>query len=134
MGSILSRRLTQPEEPNKKPPIEPIKPMNAAPTSAAPIAATPAPAPAKEEANGKDHNVPPKRRTTPRVAEMRRQIRGKLLASPDEADEWQRDNPEHQKIILDRLKIYLQRAGIQVNKAEFEELSICLLDDLLGFG
>src|SRR5262249_30414515 len=123
MGSILSRRLTHPEEPNKKPPIEPIKPMNAAP--AAPVAtAAPAPAPAKEESNGKDHNVPPKRRTTPRVAEMRRQIRGKLLASADEADEWQRDNPEHQKIILDRLKIYLQRAGIQVNKAEFEELSI----------
>ncbi len=134
MGSILSRRLTQPEDPNKKPPIEPLKPLNAAPAATPVAPAAPVATPAKEEASGKDHNVPPKRRTTPRVAEMRRQIRGKLLASPDEADEWQRDNPEHQKIILDRLKIYLQRANIQVNKAEFEELSICLLDDLLGFG
>jgi pilus assembly protein CpaF len=132
MGSILSRRLTQPEDPNKRPPIEQLKPVGAAPV-AMEAASVQAPTPVQDDSTGKDHNIPPKRRTTPRVSELRRQIRGKLLASPDEADEWDRENPEHQKIILDRLKVYLQRAGIQINRPEFEELSICLLDDLLGF-
>jgi pilus assembly protein CpaF len=134
MGSFLSRRLNQ-EEQNKKPPIEPIKPLTAPPPAAPPITPLPpAPAPVKVEAKGKDANIPTKRRTTPKIAELRRQIRGKLLAAPNEADEWQRDNPEHQKIIVDRLKIFLQRANIQLNRVEFDELCEGLLDDLLGFG
>jgi pilus assembly protein CpaF len=135
MGSFLSRRLTQPEEAAKKPVIEALRPSPIAPVAppAHTVAAVGSVAPAKEE-NSSGYKVPPKRRTTPRIADLRRQLRAKLLATPDEADEWQRDNPEHQKIILDRLKIYLQRANIQISKPEFDELSECLLNDLLGFG
>jgi pilus assembly protein CpaF len=135
MGSFLSRRLNQSEEAAKKPAVEPLRPLE---RPAAPVATAPAPAPAPiapaKEAAASGHRIPPKRRTTPRVAELRRQLRAKLLATPDEADEWQRDNPEHQKIIVDRLKIYAQRASIQLSRAEFDELAECLLNDLLGFG
>ena len=96
MGSFLSRRLNQPEEAVKKPAVEALRP-----NPIIPVAPAPAPAalakdqtPAKEtDAYG--NKIPPKRRTTPRVAELRRQLRLKLLATPDEADEWLRDNPEH---------------------------------------
>src|SRR5438105_389702 len=97
--SMLSRRLNQPEEPNKKPSIEPLKPLNATPAPTTATAAPPAPAQAAQAApttagasiDAHGHAVPPKRRTTPRIAELRKQLRGKLLASPDEADLWQRD-------------------------------------------
>lgn len=139
MGSFLSRRLNQPEDATKKPGIEPLRPLTApppGPATAGAVVPPPPPPPvvplpveqAKREA------TPPKRRTTPKIADLRRQLRPKLLAAPNEADEWQRDNPEHQKIILDRLKIYIQRANIQLSKPEFDELSECLLNDLLGFG
>jgi pilus assembly protein CpaF len=133
MGSFLSRRLTQPEEAVKKPVIEALRSAPNTPVAAAPAPIAKDPAPAKE-ATVSGHKIPPKRRTTPRVADLRRTLRAKLLATPDEADEWERENSEHQKIVLDRLKIYLQRANIQVTKAEFDELSECLLNDLLGFG
>src|SRR5260221_1138336 len=138
--SILSRRLSQPEEPNKKPGIEPLKPLTDQPPVATTMQAAPAAAPAPvltprpvESVSVNQQNVPPKRRTTPRIADLRRQLRSKLLATPDEADQWDRENPEHQKIITDRLKIYLQRASISVTQAEFQELEKCLWDDLLGF-
>jgi pilus assembly protein CpaF len=134
MGSFLSRRLNQPEEPGKKPENAAPPAAGAAPAAVAPAPAPPAPAaPKKEEKHG-DYVVPPKRRTTPKVAELRRQIRTKLLAAANEADEWDRGNPEHQKIIRDRLMIYLQRANIQLSQPEVAELLECLLDDLLGFG
>ncbi len=138
MGSILSRRVNQPDDSQKK--SESVRPGGAMPATGAPpppaaTAAPPAPpAPAKEGQAPGGYTPPPKRRTTPRIAELRRMLRVKLLAAPDEADEWHRDNPEHQKIILDRLKIYLQRANVQLTRPEFDELSECLLDDLLGFG
>ena len=127
--SMLSRRLPQPEDPKKKPSIEPLKPLNTAPAPTAVPTAPPAPAQAAPTSAGAStdahgHAVPPKRRTTPRIAELRKQLRGKLLASPDEADLWQRDNPEHQKMVTDRLKIYLQRANIQVSRQEFDELTV----------
>jgi pilus assembly protein CpaF len=81
-----------------------------------------------------DSTTPPKKRTTPNVAALRKQLRTKLLATADEADEWKRDNPEQQKAITDRLKTVLQRGNINLSTAEYEELRKGLLDDLLGFG
>ncbi len=136
MGSFLSRRLNQPQPLEEQKPVVEKKAPEVTPRSgpaAPPPRSTPPVAPAAP-ARAKDSAIPPKRRTTPRVAELRRQLRQKLLAAPNEADEWERTNPEHQKTITDRLKIYLQRANVQLSKQEFDELSVCLLDDLLGFG
>jgi pilus assembly protein CpaF len=131
MGSFLSRRTGQPDD-AKKP--EGIRPPGTPPAAATPVAPTPAPAAAPQRGEKEGYEPPPKRRTTPRIAELRRQIRGKLLASPDEADNWVKENPEHQKIVSDRLQIYLQRANLQLSKPEFDELRECILNDLLGFG
>jgi hypothetical protein len=112
MGSPLSRRLSKlPAEEARK----------AAP-EVRPADAPPPPAPEKPAEETRGYIPPPKRRTTPRVAELRRQLRPKLLAAPNEADEWRRDNPEHQKIIVDRLNIFLQRANLQLPKPEYDEL------------
>jgi pilus assembly protein CpaF len=80
------------------------------------------------------YQVPPKRRTTPQVRKLRRQLRSKLLAYPDEADTWERDDPEKQQIILERLQTVLQKMGTRLSQAELAELENALLDDLLGFG
>src|SRR5690606_17269575 len=70
-------------------PIQPITPLQGAPKAAAPApAATPAATAAPRDW---------KRRTSPRVAALRRQLRAKLLTSVDEADNWQRDDVEKQK-------------------------------------
>ncbi len=78
--------------------------------------------------------VPPKRRVSPTVKKLRKQLRPKLLALPDEMDEWKRNDPEKQKIVIDRLVEILKKMNISLSKAEFEELKEGLLNDLLGFG
>lgn len=78
--------------------------------------------------------VPPKRRTTSKVKKLRKQLRAKLLAFPDESDEWERNDAEKQQLIVGRLKTVLEKMGVQLSKAEFEELREALLNDLLGFG
>lgn len=80
-----------------------------------------------------EYTPPPKRRTTPKVAQLRKQIRPKLLATPDEADSWDSQNPEHQKTIIDRLDVVLKRANIELSKYERQELEQALIWDLLGF-
>ncbi len=95
----------------------------------------PAPAPRLDSRPARiDSSTPPKKRTSPNVAALRKQMRAKLLSSPDEADEWKRDNVEHQKVITDRLKTVIKRGNINLSTAEFEELLKGILDDLLGFG
>ncbi|MBN2471950.1 MAG: CpaF family protein [Anaerolineae bacterium] len=79
------------------------------------------------------YTPPPKRRTTPKVAQLRKQIRPKLLATPDEADSWDSQNPEHQKIIHDRLDVVLKRANIDLSPHERQELEQALIWDVLGF-
>lgn len=78
--------------------------------------------------------VPPKRRTTPRVAQLRKQLRTKLLAFPEEADLWHRHDPEKEKIISLRIQTVLGKMGVQLSAPEQQELTEGLLDDLLGFG
>lgn len=102
------------------------------PTPMAPPSEAAAPEPPRDDT--RKYVPPPKRRTTPRIAELRRQLRGKLLAAPNEADEWDRNNPDHQKIIVGRLNTTLQKANVQLSREEYEELKECLLDDLLGYG
>ena len=125
---MLSKRINQ---------AAPAVQAEAAPPlpAAAPVASAAPPAPRTDNRPAQiEFTTPQKKRTTPHVAELRKQLRTKLLSTIDEADEWKRDNPDHQKVIVDRLKIYLQRANISLTSAENEELRSALLDDLLGFG
>ncbi|MDZ4671185.1 MAG: CpaF family protein [Phototrophicales bacterium] len=78
--------------------------------------------------------VPAKRRTSPTVSKLRKQLRPKLLAIPEEMDTWNRNNPEKQKIVVDRLVEILKKMSVSLTKVEFEELREGLLNDLLGFG
>ncbi len=80
------------------------------------------------------YTVPGKARSTPKVAQLRKQLRTKLLGFEDEADGWERLNPEHQKIITSRLQTVLQKMNVQLSGSELAELTEGLLDDLLGFG
>ncbi len=75
-----------------------------------------------------------KRRTPPRIALLRKQLRTKLVAVPAEFDEMTSTNPEHQQIVRDRLRMVLERANMQLPPAEIAELEDALIADLLGFG
>jgi pilus assembly protein CpaF len=78
--------------------------------------------------------VPPKQRTTPKVAQLRSQLRTKLLAFPDEADHWERGMTEKEEMLTGRLKTVLQKMNASLSDYEFDELREGLLNDLLGFG
>ncbi len=78
--------------------------------------------------------VPPKLRTTPKVAKLRKQLRSKLLAFPDEADLWDRSMPDKEEMLTGRLKTVLQKMNVELSEHEFTELREGLLNDLLGFG
>ncbi len=85
-------------------------------------------------AESSEYVAPEKKRTSPRVAELRSKLRPKLLATPDEFDQMSATDSVHQKIVSDRLKTVLQRAQIQVTPEEYQELEEALIWDLLGFG
>ena len=78
--------------------------------------------------------VPAKKRTPPKLAQLRKQLRTKLLAFPDEADLWKRDDPDKCKVLTDRLNVVLKKMNVQLSPQEYEVLKEGLLDDLLGFG
>ncbi|HEX2907986.1 MAG TPA: CpaF family protein [Phototrophicaceae bacterium] len=122
MGSRLSR-LNRPSgsEPGPSAPAP-------TPVAPPPVEAGPQPAPSSE------YQIPPKKRTTPRIAALRKQLRGKLLASADEFDLMSSTNPEHQQMVRDRLKVVLERARVQLSTPELAELEAALIADLLGFG
>jgi pilus assembly protein CpaF len=115
---------------------EPAAPDAPAPAAApAPPAAAPArPAPEAKRSTQEGYQIPPKQRTTPKVAQLRKQFRSKLLATPDEADTWVRGDVEKETILIGRLKTILQKANVQVSSMEFEELKEALLNDLMGYG
>jgi pilus assembly protein CpaF len=71
---------------------------------------------------------------SPRLATLRKQLRPKLLSTPDEFDQMDSVNPEHQQIVRDRLRVMLERARIQLTLEELAELEQALISDLLGFG
>lgn len=78
--------------------------------------------------------VPPKKRTESKVARLRRQLRAKLLAFPDEADTWTTKDETKVKILMDRLATVLQKMNVRLEQKDLLELRDGLLDDLLGFG
>lgn len=94
----------------------------------------PAPEPTRPPVIDDSSGSPPKKRTTPRIAALRRQLRPKLLSSPDEFDQMDSENPQHQQIVRDRLRVVLNRANVQLSPAEHAELEQALTWDLLGFG
>jgi pilus assembly protein CpaF len=123
--------------------MESIAPPSAAPAAAAPVAPTPPRPPAakvlasatpKMEGAEADEQIPPKQRTTPKIAQLRKQFRPKLLATIDEADQWNRGDTEKENLLIGRLKTILQKAGVNLSQFEFEELKEALLNDLMGFG
>ncbi|MGB1285352.1 MAG: CpaF family protein [Aggregatilineales bacterium] len=80
------------------------------------------------------YEVPAKNRTPPKLRKLRKQLRPKLLAIPDEADTWQRDDDSKCQILIDRMKTVLKKMNISLQPNEFDLLKEGLLDDLLGFG
>ncbi len=122
MGSRLSRlnRSGKPDRPQ--------------PEADIPEVAPPPPEPARSQFDMEETPIPEKKRTSPRVAQLRKQLRPKLLSAPNEFDEMNSQDPEHQQIIRDRLKVILERARIQITPEELTELETALIYDLLGFG
>ena len=80
------------------------------------------------------YHVPAKRRTPEEVARLRRQLRTKLLASPQEADKWDRYDDSKCAIIEERLQTVLNKMGVFLQEDDHRTLLNGLLDDLLGFG
>jgi pilus assembly protein CpaF len=78
--------------------------------------------------------VPLKNRTPKKIAKLRRQLRGKLLAFPDEADLWARDDSSKHDLLEDRLKTILKKLNADLSAREYEVLREGLFNDLLGFG
>lgn len=78
--------------------------------------------------------VPPKNRTPEKLAQLRKQLRSKLLANITEADFWDRHDDEHIQTISTRLNSILQKMRINLPKDQYAILRDGLLDDLLGFG
>ena len=154
MSSLLQRRLREdqanaPQQPvddflesinDESQPAEPEAPAAAPPP---PPAAAPAPPPAQRTNLGQmsepveldtGYVVPSKHRTTPRVAELRKKLRTKLLSHEGEADNWQRGDTEKERMLAERLQTILERMDVQLSQAEVAELIEVLLDDLMGFG
>ncbi len=98
---------------------------------AAPVDIRQAEQPTEIEHNGSSI---PKRRTTAKIAQLRKQFRSKLLASPDEADQWSRGDQEKEQLLVGRLRTILQKANIPLSPQEYQELQEAMLNDLMGFG
>jgi pilus assembly protein CpaF len=138
MGSFLQRKLNEQaaRDAAGKPQTEQDPFANASPPApaaglpkVAPMGTPAAAAPSRQMGSG-----PTKRRTSPRVAQLRKQLRSKLLAAPDEADQWRRGDTEKEKIIISRLQTMIEKGSFQLSPQEFYELTEAILDDLLGFG
>lgn len=80
------------------------------------------------------YGPPTKKRSSPRVAELRKMLRVKLMATADEFDKLESINPEHSKLVVDRLQTLIQRANLQLSSQEYQDLETGLIYDLLGFG
>lgn len=78
--------------------------------------------------------VPPKRRTPNKLFKLRKQLRAKLLAFPDEADTWTRGDESKVKILTERLDTVLQKMNVKLSREDYALLRDGLMDDILGFG
>ncbi|MEP7290218.1 MAG: ATPase, T2SS/T4P/T4SS family, partial [Chloroflexota bacterium] len=80
-----------------------------------------------------------KRVTPSKIAYLRKLLRPKLLKSLDEADDWLRSDPDKIATISERLRSVVEKLAeekleFRLNPADFTELKIAILDDLIGFG
>jgi pilus assembly protein CpaF len=145
--SFLSKRMREPDDdkPSRKPERDAFlddlpetqAPPPPQPKTPEPIKAFTVPVigtPDEGEILDTGYHVPPKRRIAPKVSKLRKQLRSKLLAFPDEADTWDRTQPDKVQIIVERLNTVLAKMGVSLNDADYEELKEGLLNDLLGFG
>ncbi|MCU0499367.1 MAG: CpaF family protein [Anaerolineae bacterium] len=138
MSSFLSKRLQDQqkreadEKANREAAFkgfdEPTDPGLAEPAAASTSIRT------AEETLDTGYVVPSKVRTSSRVAQLRKQLRPKMLAFPDEADLWHRQDTEKQKLLIDRMRTILSKMNLDLTAGEIEELKEGLLNDLLGFG
>lgn len=87
-----------------------------------------------EALRGTQYEIPPKVALPPKLVQLRRQLRPKLLAAVDEADHWHRGDTEKERLLVERLKTILQKVNIQITPGEYELLTESLLNDLMGFG
>lgn len=83
--------------------------------------------------------TPQKLRLSPKLAYMRKQLRAKILKSPDEADQWVRGDTEKENVITDRLRHFVetlsaQKPEFRLDPKEFAELREAILNDVMGFG
>ena len=60
------------------------------------------------------YRVPPKRRITPKVKQLREQLRSKLLAVPDEMDTWNRNDEKQQAVVIERLQTILKKMNVSL--------------------
>lgn len=128
MSSFLQRKLNDPGNGRKQD----------APES------TPMPdSPAVQERHPVSHaahaGIPPKRRTSTKVAHLRKLLRSRVLKTPDEADHWSRGEADKEALISERLKAILDKLAqekpeFRVNQQEYADLREAILNDVLGFG
>ena len=134
MGPFLSRRLQEirdtPENPENDAPSQGLRSLISSALEEPPKT-TQAEAPNPDLAP--EPGATTKKRTTPKVAQLRKQLRARVLAAPDEADRWAR-SPEHEKIIEERLKVLLHRSNVQLSEVEYHELREGIFVDVLGLG
>ncbi len=125
MGTILQRKLNdlsardanRPTDPQHNPFSDPPQPASAA-------------APIRPISVGSAGKVS----LSPDVVGLRRQLRSRLLATPDEADDWSREDIDKQSLLSGRIDTVLGRMGRQLSRQELDDLKNGLYDDLLGFG
>ncbi len=141
MSSFLSKRMRDPDDDKSGRKQERDDFLNDLPDTKAPPPPPPAAfnvpligTPDAGEVLDTGYNVPPKLRIAPKVSKLRKQLRAKLLAFPDEADTWDRTEPDKAQIIIERLNTVLDKMGVNLREEEYEELKEGLLNDLLGFG
>ena len=80
------------------------------------------------------YQVPEKRRSAEKVAELRARLRAQVLSSTTEADQWKRDDGEKAALLLQRLRPLIDETKVTLEAAEREALEHGGLDDVLGFG
>ena len=125
MSSFLQRKLNDPG-PGKKPDLSESIP-------------TPEPTPVHERYTEAHDDVPAKLQSSPKVVNLRRLLRSRVLKTPDEADRWSRAEADKEAIITDRLRAIVEKLGqekaeFRITPQEFAELREAILNDVLGFG
>jgi pilus assembly protein CpaF len=125
MSSFLQRKLNDPGS-GRKPDSSDSGP-------------TPEPSSALERHVETHDGIPVKQRRAPKMANLRRLLRSRVLKTPDEADQWSRGEPDKEALITERLRAIVEKLGqekaeFRITPQEFAGLREDILNDVLGFG